>query len=212
MISRWAGDSLATQARRIALVLLRSSEVSGVSASSAISQHVVLVDVLVLALAQRGQRLEAGDRQQPGRDLRAAFELAGGAPHVQEHLADEVFGHRGVAHHAQDEAVDADVVAGIEHVHRGAVALGDALQQHLVRCRAGSGNDASRAAALMAMTFCMTGSQFALGGASLGGLLVSHRFGMSARKAENGFVQGRIVSSQRPRRNIRAKMPMISMA
>jgi len=29
-------------------------------------QHVFLVDVLVPALAQRGQRLEAGNRQQPG--------------------------------------------------------------------------------------------------------------------------------------------------
>jgi hypothetical protein len=28
---------------------------------------------------------------------------------------------------------------------------------------------------------------------------------MSAREAENGFVQGRIVSSQRPRRNIRGE-------
>ena len=38
-------------------------------------KHVLLVDVLVPALAQRGQRLEAGDRQQPGGNLRAAFEL-----------------------------------------------------------------------------------------------------------------------------------------
>jgi hypothetical protein len=48
----------------------------------------------------------------------------------------------------------------------------------------------------------MTGSRFAIGGVSLGGLLVNQRFGMSARKGKNGFVRERIVSSQRPRRNI----------
>src|SRR6476646_5295914 len=64
-----------------------------------------------------------------------------------------------------------------------------------------------RAAALMAMTFGMTGSQFAVSecGASLRGLLVSLRFGMSAPKGKNGFVEGRIVSSQAPRRNIRGR-------
>ncbi|KTT92367.1 hypothetical protein NS44R_14600 [Mammaliicoccus sciuri] len=101
-------------------------------------QHVVLVDVLVLALAQRGQRLEAGDREQPGRDLRAAFELGRGAPDVQEHLADQVLGHGGVAHHAQHEAVNPDVVTGIERVHRGAVVLGDTREQHFIRGRASS--------------------------------------------------------------------------
>jgi hypothetical protein len=40
-----------------------------------------------------------------------------------------------------------------------------------------------------------------LGGVSLGKLIVSERFGMSAPKAENGFVRRRIVSSHRQRRN-----------
>jgi len=34
----------------------------------------------VAALAQRGERLETGDRQQPGGNLRTALELARGAP------------------------------------------------------------------------------------------------------------------------------------
>jgi hypothetical protein len=54
----------------------------------------------------------------------------------------------------------------------------------------------------MAITFVMTGSRFAIGGVSLGGLLVKQRFGMSARKGKNGFVRERIVSSPGLRRNI----------
>src|SRR3954453_19884182 len=54
-----------------------------------------------------------------------------------------------------------------------------------------------RAAALMAMTFCMTGSRYSPPRRFLlGGLLVSTRFRMSALKAENGFVRERIVSSR----------------
>jgi hypothetical protein len=59
-----------------------------------------------------------------------------------------------------------------------------------------------RAAALMATTFCMTGSHWSpLGGVSLGKLIVSERFGMSAPEAENGFMLRRIVSSLALRRN-----------
>src|ERR1700754_1509234 len=57
----------------------------------------------------------------------------------------------------------------------------------------------------MATTFCMTGSPAHLFGGSLRGLLVSQRFGMSARKAENGFVGKKIVSSRRSRRNSTVK-------
>src|SRR5476649_1896183 len=39
----------------------------------------------------------------------------------------------------------------------------------------------------------------------LGKLIVSERFGTSARKQENGFMCRRIVSSLPPRRNIRAR-------
>jgi hypothetical protein len=44
----------------------------------------------------------------------------------------------------------------------------------------------------------MTGSHsHRLGGASLGKLIVSPRFGTSARQVENGFMPGRIVSLPR---------------
>src|SRR5258706_14771693 len=62
-----------------------------------------------------------------------------------------------------------------------------------------------RAAALMAMTFCMTGSRGLRFGALLGGLIASERFGMSACQGENGFKRKRIVSSRPWRRNIRAR-------
>src|SRR5690242_1028960 len=62
-----------------------------------------------------------------------------------------------------------------------------------------------RAAALMAITFDMTGSQFAVSGVSLRGLLVKQRFGMSTRKGKNGFVRERFVSSRSLRRNIRGE-------
>ena len=45
---------------------------------------------------------------------------------------------RGVAHDAQDEAVNPDVVTGIKDVHRGAAAIGNAFQQHFIRGRLGS--------------------------------------------------------------------------
>jgi hypothetical protein len=54
------------------------------------------------------------------------------------------------------------------------------------------------------MTLRMTGSRYPpLGGVSLGKLLISDGFGTSARKPENGFTPGRIVSSLARRRNIR---------
>src|SRR6185312_5354946 len=68
-------------------------------------------------------------------------ELARRTPHIQEDLADEVFGERGVANDAKDEAVDPNVVARIKDVHRGPVAVGDAFQKHFVRGRLSS-NDA----------------------------------------------------------------------
>src|SRR5688572_28520506 len=62
-----------------------------------------------------------------------------------------------------------------------------------------------RAAALMAITFGMTNSQFTAWRRVVGRFLNNQRFGTSAPKEENGFVPGRIVSSGPPRRNIRGK-------
>jgi hypothetical protein len=88
-------------------------------------------------------------------------------------------------------------------MHRGPAASGNAFQQHFVRGRLGSGD---------ALVGCGVDSNDVLhdwlpysplGGASLAKLIVSQRFGTSARKGENGFMPGRIVSSRRLRRNIR---------
>ncbi|HKU09214.1 MAG TPA: hypothetical protein VJR30_24365 [Bradyrhizobium sp.] len=58
----------------------------------------------------------------------------------------------------------------------------------------------------MAMTFDIDRLPVrAVGGVSLGGLIVKTRFGMSAPQAQNGFAGERIVSSQAPRRNIRGE-------
>ena len=56
-------------------------------------RHLV-VQVLVGAAAQRRQRLVAGDREQPGRNLGLGLEALGLPPHVEEHLAHEVLGQR----------------------------------------------------------------------------------------------------------------------
>ena len=60
---------------------------------------------------QRRDRLEAGDREEPGRHRGAAFEPAGLAPHVEEHVAHEVLGQRLVADEAQQPAVDRRAMA-----------------------------------------------------------------------------------------------------
>src|SRR6266481_4876423 len=62
-----------------------------------------------------------------------------------------------------------------------------------------------RAAALMAITFCMTVSLPPLVRRSLGRLLTSQRFGTSAPTGENGFMPERIVSSRALRRNIQGE-------
>jgi hypothetical protein len=61
----------------------------------------------------------------------------------------------------------------------------------------------------MAMTFGMdlAPRSAATGGVSWPEVLISHRFGTSAPKAENGFVAGQIVSSELSRRNIQDEKP-----
>lgn len=76
-----------------------------------------------------------------GRDLRAALELAGGPPHVQKYLTDQIFRRGGVADDAQNEAVHTHIVTAIKDVHGRPVAVGNAFEKHIVRGRL-SGNDA----------------------------------------------------------------------
>ena len=89
----------------------------------------IVVELVVLAPAQRGERLEPGDRQDPGRHPAVALELVGVAPHVEEHFADQVFGVRLVTDQAEQEPVGLHVVPGVQHLHRQLVACGDAFEQ-----------------------------------------------------------------------------------
>src|SRR6185312_14836837 len=153
--------------------------------------HVFLIDVLEPALPQRGQRLETGDRQQPGRDLRAALELGRRAPDIEEHLTDQVFRHAGVADDPHDEAVNPHIVSGIKNVHRRSVAVGNAFQQHLVRdglsstdalaCCRTNGDDVLHDT----LPMCRIGR-----GLPWVKVLMSQRFRTSAPQAQNGFVGG----------------------
>jgi hypothetical protein len=54
------------------------------------SKHIVLIDVLVRALPQEGDRPEASDRQQPCGNSRATFKPVCGAPDIEEHLTDDI--------------------------------------------------------------------------------------------------------------------------
>ena len=149
------------------------------------------------ALAKRRQRLETGDRQQPGGDPGTAFELSGGAPHVQEYLAGQVFGHGGVAHDPKHEAVNPHAMARIENVHRVPAAIGNALQQHFVGGNLGSDN-ALPGGGIDGDDVVHDWLPAPLERPCWGELLLSRRFRTSARQAENGFVRRRIVSSRRP--------------
>ena len=90
--------------------------------------------MLVGAATQRGQRLVASDREQPGGDLGLGLEALGLPPHVEEHLAHEVLGQRLVPGQANDEAVHPHIVPSVEHLHRALVAVGDEANQCLVGC------------------------------------------------------------------------------
>ena len=132
MISRCAGENCVRQSRRISLrccVLQRGFRVV---------RRVLdelgdfLVQLLGRAAAQRRERLVAGDRQQPGRHLRARLEPAGLPPHVDEHLAHQVLGRRFVVHEAQKEPVNVHIVASEQNLQGLLVALGDQADQRLV--------------------------------------------------------------------------------
>ena len=130
---------------------------------------------------------------------------ARGAPDVEENLADEVFRHGGVAHDAQDEAIDPHIVPAIQDVHRGAAAFGNAFEQHLVRGRLG-GDDALAGCGVDGNDVLHDRLPVIAAWRRLvGKLIVTERFWTSAPKAENGFVARRIVSSRRWRRNNRGE-------
>src|SRR4051794_36161568 len=84
-------------------------------------RHLV-IKMLVGPPPQRRERLVTGNGEEPSGYLRLAFEALSLAPHVEEYLADEVFGQRRVAGEAENEAIHAHIVARVEHLHRALIA------------------------------------------------------------------------------------------
>ena len=92
----------------------------------------LIVQFFVRPLPQRRQRLVAGDRQEPCRNLRPCFETVGLAPDVEKHFTDEVFRLRRFTHQPQDKPVDANVMPGEQNLHRELVAGRDPSDQRFV--------------------------------------------------------------------------------
>jgi hypothetical protein len=87
-------------------------------------------------------------------------------------------------------------------MHRSPATLGNAFKQRVVRCRLG-GDDALASCGIDGydvrhddLPVSPWWRRF------VGPLVVSEGFGTSARKAKNGFMRGKIVSSQPAQRNI----------
>ena len=132
MISRCAGDSSARHDAQDLVTLLLLHRDFRVVGRIFDEFRDFVVELLVRAAAQAGQRLVAGDREQPGRHLAAALEPLGLPPHVDEDLAHHVFGGGFVAQEAQREPIDLHVVAAVQHLQRLLVAGGDGFDQRHV--------------------------------------------------------------------------------
>ncbi len=94
-----------------------------------------LVQRRLAALAQFGQRLEAGNRHQPGRDRGAPLERRRLPPGIEEGVGDDVLGDILAPHQAQRETEDAHLMAREQCLHGELVALGDALDQDEILIR-----------------------------------------------------------------------------
>ena len=109
-------------------------------------RRVGVVDPFFLALAQMRQRLEAGDAEQPGRDLRTALEAGRLLPELQKNLIRDIVCHRFRSRLARHEPVDPGVVAHEQEPHGSAIALCDASDQFKVGLLAWRGGHGWRAA------------------------------------------------------------------
>src|SRR4051794_31270585 len=67
--------------------------------------------------AARRERLEAGDREQPSGDGKAAFKAASLLPHVEEHIAQKVFGDGLIADEPEQPTVNRVAMPGEQHLH-----------------------------------------------------------------------------------------------
>ena len=94
---------------------------------------IFFVQLLVGAAAKGGKGFVAGDRQEPGRNLRAALEPVRLPPDVEEDFAHQILGRGFVTHEAEEKAENLDVVAAIERLQRVLVAGGDGIDKRQVR-------------------------------------------------------------------------------
>src|SRR6185437_13980659 len=92
----------------------------------------VAVQRLGGAAVGSGERLVAGDAEQPGRAAGATLEAIGVLPGVDEGFAHRVLGERRVAHDAKREAIDLHLMAREQRAHRKLIAVGDLLDQRLI--------------------------------------------------------------------------------
>src|SRR5260370_21158123 len=85
----------------------------------------VVVELNVRPATARGERLVAGDGQQPSRNRGASLEQASLAPHVEENVAQEVVGEGFVVHQPPQPAVNRQTMPPKEASHGKLTAVGD---------------------------------------------------------------------------------------
>src|SRR5262249_37816961 len=117
-----------TQSRTLALFLqncLRAVRAVGNAARD------LIVERIIGAAAQCGQRLVAGDREEPGGNLRTSFGTAGVLPDLEKHLARKVLGGGCVVHEPQRKTIDSHMMPCVEDLHGESVAGGGAFDEPL---------------------------------------------------------------------------------
>jgi len=92
----------------------------------------LVVQFRVRPAPQGRKRLEPHNPKQPSGNRRPALEPARLPPDVKEYLADKILGELFVPHQAKSEAKHPDVMAAVQHPHRGFVALGNSGNQGFV--------------------------------------------------------------------------------
>src|SRR5262249_50120679 len=95
-----------------ALVLLLQDRLGAVRVVGNAASDLV-VERIIGAAAQCGQRLVAGDREYPGRNLRTPFEARSVLPDLEKRVAREVLGGGCVVHDPQPETVDSSMLAAV---------------------------------------------------------------------------------------------------
>ncbi|CDX61410.1 hypothetical protein MPL1032_40004 [Mesorhizobium plurifarium] len=95
-------------------------------------RRVVVVDPVFLLLAQRRQRLEAGDAEQPRGNFGAALEARRLLPQLEKNLVRDIVGHHFRSRLARHEAVDPRVVTHEQEPNGGPVALRDPVYKRAI--------------------------------------------------------------------------------